>query len=296
MTRSQSRGFTLVELLVVIAIIGILVSLILPAVQAAREAARRIQCRNNLKQMGLAFHIYHDSFRVLPSGFVMPNRVMWSGLILPQIEQSPLYDSLDFSAPWNTAPNSQALTHYLAIFQCPSSDAPERSSVQGVADRVPCTYLSCATGLALRESGPGPHAGVLDADGMLFHNSGIRFADVLDGLSSTVAAGEALFRPDINGPDHTGNIQIVDHWYIGSSGIHLNEVSEALGSTAVAINSVLDQNAFVDEQELCFSSRHPGGVQLVFGDGHVSFVTQSIERRLWSAMGTRGYSEVVSAE
>ena len=100
MRRLAKAGFTLVELLVVIAIVGILVSLLLPAVQAVREAARRLQCSNNFHQMGIALHNYHDIHRTFPSGVVEPSYVMWSGSLLPFLEQSNLYQTLDFSKRW----------------------------------------------------------------------------------------------------------------------------------------------------------------------------------------------------
>src|SRR5690348_12267882 len=101
MGATRKHAFTIVELLVVISVIGILVGLLLPAVQAAREAARRVQCANNLHQMGLAVQSYHDTYRRLPAGVVFPNRVLWSGQILAQLDQTPLYSSLNFSQPFD---------------------------------------------------------------------------------------------------------------------------------------------------------------------------------------------------
>ncbi len=124
MTKSIARGFTLIELLVVIAIIAILVALLLPAVQAAREAARRIQCQNNLHQMGIALHGYHDSLRSFPSGCIWPNRTLWSGLIREHMEQAPLYDSLEFDRPWDVdnSPNELACATYLTVYRWRSTD------------------------------------------------------------------------------------------------------------------------------------------------------------------------------
>lgn len=294
MTRSGARGFTLIELLVVISIIGVLMSLLLPAVQAAREAARRIQCQNNLHQMGVALHNYHDAFGSFPSGLIWPNRTMWSGLILNELEQGPLYDTLDFGRPWDEdgSPNERACATYLPVYRCPSSTAPEHIEVQGIPERVPCTYLASASGTVARESGPPPLVGAPDSDGVFFVNSHVRVADIRDGTSSTVAVGEAMFRVDVRGPDHTGITQIVDHWYIGTPEGHTNEISEALGSTAVAINSVSLSDPFIDEKELSFSSRHRSGAQMLFADGHVSFISETIDRDTWSALGTRAGSEV----
>jgi len=292
---SRKRGFTLVELLVVISIIGILVALLLPAVQAAREAARRMQCGNNLHQMAIATQNYHDTFRVFPSGFILPNQVLWSGLLLPQLEQNTIYDSLDFSATWSSGANAAACSTLLSVFRCPSAPVAEHTSVQGIADRVPCTYLASATGLMLNESGPPPIAGGLDLDGMFFLNSRVKLRDVLDGTSSTVAIGESLFDTDVRGIDHGGTIHIVDHWYIGSPLINPSDVSESIGSTAVPVNRIFDQSAFIDERELCFSSRHPGGAQVSFADGHVSMIPATIDAAVWSALGTRARGEAAQA-
>lgn len=292
MTGSLKKGFTLVELLVVIAIIGLLVALLLPAVQAAREAARRMQCGNHLHQMAIAVQNYHDTFRAFPSGFILPNKVVWSGMLLPQLEQNTIYDTLSFNGSWSSGSNAAACSTLLSVFRCPSASVAEHTSVQGIADRVPCTYLACATGLAPRESGPPPVAGGAHMDGVFFLNSRVRLADVLDGTSSTVAIGESLFDTDVRGIDHGGTVHIVDHWYIGSPMIHAADVSESIGSTAVPVNRFFEPSAFIDEKELCFSSRHPGGAQVSFADGHVAMIHETIDAAVWSALGTRAHGEV----
>ncbi|MHC4399411.1 MAG: DUF1559 family PulG-like putative transporter [Planctomycetota bacterium] len=296
MKRSSARGFTLVELLVVITIIGMLISLMLPAVQSAREAARRVKCQNNLHQMGIALHHYHGGHRCFPSGVIRPNRIFWSGLILNELEQMPLFNTLDVGRSWSEdgSANERACATYLEVYQCPSSTvARHHEHGQGIAQRVPCTYLACTSGAVARESGPPPVAGTSDSDGIFFVNSAVRFADVYDGSSSTVAVAESLFRIDVHGPDHTGTVQVVDHWYIGTPEGFGNEISESMGSTAAAINSVLMENVFVDEKELCFSSEHPNGVQVLFADGHGSHVQETVDRDLWSALGTRKGNEVI---
>ena len=287
-------GFTLVELLVVIAIIGILIALLLPAVQAARESARRVQCTNNLHQMGLGLQLYHDAHRRFPSGVVYPNWVFWSGALLPYLEQRSLYEELDFSQGWSdpASGNGLASKTFLSVFRCPSSAAPQYSNAQGVPGRVPATYLAVGSGTDTRESGDVPdHLGLPLRDGLLYVNSQTRIADILDGSSNTVAIGEALFLPKVNGPDLDGQtIQIVDHWLIGSDGLSwwptgIREISEAVGSLGAPLNGA-ELNIPIDQKEIGFASRHPGGCLFVYGDGHVEMVLDTIERRAASQLGT----------
>lgn len=303
MGATRRTAFTIVELLVVISIIGVLAGLLLPAVQAAREAARRIQCANNLRQMGLALHQYHGTHRRFPAGVVFPNRVMWSAQLLPQLEQGPLYSTLDFSQPFDddTKPNGKACTQYLSIYRCPSSNSPEHVSVQGIDNRVPCNYLAVASGTATRDYGQvNQHVGRLNQDGFMFINSSTGMNGLLDGSSQTLAIGECLFHSDITGPDATGTNQIIDHWYIGTSDMGgagsnwIGEASEALGSTGVGMNNMDDGSIAIDEKEISFDSNHPGGVQFVFGDGHVTMLSETIDRKIYSALGTRAGGEVVS--
>src|SRR5262245_9800432 len=150
-SRIRSRGFTLVELLVVIAIIGVLVALLLPAVQAAREAARRSSCSNNLHQHGIALHNYHDIFQTYPFGW--SNRGQgWTACILPFIEQRPLYDTLEWAEAnnWDTdnTPNERACCTVIKTYRCPSAAIPEGVNNQGIPSRVPATYRGVASSTA----------------------------------------------------------------------------------------------------------------------------------------------------
>ena len=302
--RKCRYAFTLVELLVVIAIIGILIALLLPAVQAAREAARRIQCSNNLHQMAIGLQNYHSGYRKFPPGLTYPNGTMWSGHLLPFIEQSNIYQGLDFSQPWATpgSGNAVACTTFLSVYRCPSSDAPEFSNAQGIAGRVPATYLAVGSGTDQYESGGvSNHLGGTNRDGLMFGNSAIRMAHVLDGSSNTLAVGEALFRPDVVGLDLDGRVyQIVDHWYVGTDGAlsfdgRIKEISEAIGSTGVLLNGI-DQDIPIDHKEIGFSSRHAGGVLFAFADGHVQVLSNNIDRVVYSNLGSRNDGQVVELE
>ncbi|MCA9119142.1 MAG: DUF1559 domain-containing protein [Planctomycetaceae bacterium] len=197
----KRHGFTLVELLVVIAIIGILVALLLPAVQAAREAARRMQCSNNLKQWGLAAHNYHDTFRAFPmtnAQNYLPNVQGFSpqARLLPFIEQTTLQDQLDFAlpaftGPWNAlVPNPQFAASFatpLAVALCPSDPAPELNVGAGGAVYSGINYM------VSYGSGKGANYDLRwRTDGVVYENSGTRFADIIDGTSNTVFMSETV--------------------------------------------------------------------------------------------------------
>ena len=298
----RTRAFTLVELLVVIAIIAILVALLLPAVQAAREAARRVTCANNLHQMGIALHNYHDVHKRFPAGAIEPTFLLWSGSLLPFVEQANLFSTLNFSSRWESAnsPNAKACATLLGVYRCPSSSAPEHSNIQSIKGRVPCGYLSVASGTSTRESGiVADHMGLKTQDGLMYVNSTSTFAGVIDGTSNSLALGEALFSDQAIKNDLNHTLQYIDHWYIGTSGIArfngpgLLEVSEAMGSTGVLLNGFF-ADIFIDEKELGYSSYHSGGAQFVFSDAHVQFLSEGIDRQAYSAMGTIAAGEVVS--
>ena len=290
--RRLRRGFTLVELLVVIAIIGMLIALLLPAVQKAREASRRTSCGNHLKQYGAALHLYHDTYKTLPPAFIAPDRTFWTAFLLPFIEQDNLHGQLQFGEPFTTpgTPNYEACGTYLEILKCASAPLENHMDSQGITGRVPCTYLACASGLVTKEHGATPWSGARDLDGVMYHNEGVGFQDIVDGQSNTVLVGEAQVRFDVFAPDSSGLTQVVDHWAIGTrDNPWTNEASECLGSTAIPVNKVirdLDLSA-IGELELGFASWHPGGAQVVMCDGRVSMVHDTVDIAVWQAQGTR---------
>ena len=315
-SKSSRSAFTLVELLVVIAIIGILIAMLLPAVQAVREAARRIQCANNVRQLSLSMLNYESANQKFPPGVSIPSHAMWSAFILPFIEQQNLFESIDFDTGFedvspSNADNIATLSVSLPFMVCPSAGVPAKQldPLLGV-DRSPSCYLACSSGLLNRESGAFPWAG-MDAfgafeasDGVFYVNSESPMASMFDGASNTMAVGEALPDQDVTGTDFTGDAQKVDHWYIGSRELETmaavnaqmeftTDNSECLGSTACPINSLMmGDRTTIDEKELSFGSRHVSGVNIGFADGHVQFISDSIEMSVWSSVGTRYGREV----
>lgn len=303
--RTNRNGFTLVELLVVIAIIGILVGLLLPAVQAAREAARRMQCSNNLKQLGLAMHNYHDTYDSLPYGASAGWGHDWTAFILPQIEQTPLYDSIptpfNDSGAW-TGTDARSLglialaqTHVPA-FRCPSQVGPthEASDVNGLANRAINNYLACAGGNAETDNNG---AGGMDSSNGLFLASLFtssnplpprKFRDATDGLSSTVLIGESQYMLDAaQGCNICDRFLFYHMNYDSGSG---SDFSESLGSTFFKINSDQTNN---QERELSYSSYHPGGAQIALADGSARFVSETIDLATWQALGSRDFGETI---
>jgi prepilin-type N-terminal cleavage/methylation domain-containing protein len=208
MSRAR-RGFTLIELLVVIAIIAILIALLLPAVQQAREAARRSQCKNNLKQIGLALHNYHEQAGTLPPGWIgvdlatrLPdveglNGFGWGAMILPHLDQTPLYNRINFfvgvADPLNLVPRTTNLT----VYRCPSDTGPQQWTILDEADgTTPLAELPLANYVGAFGTGelhdcegqPPPFA--CRGNGVFSHLSKTRFADLTDGVSTTILTGE----------------------------------------------------------------------------------------------------------
>ncbi len=294
--RMQRAGFTLVELLVVIAIIGVLVALLLPAVQAAREAARRMSCSNNMKQIGISLHNYHDTFKVFPPPSLdappQRNRLAWTVHLLPFIEQLPLYDQFDFSRYYNQAPNYDFGLIAIPTYHCPSNKSKRASignggeAIGGVGTFTTNYYgvmgpkgTNITTNTAYPWSNAGGHGGFANS-GLFQQNISKRFAHVTDGTSNSFAIGE------ISWDDRGGRRTRYRLW---SRGHQQNNWMAPAKNIANQINS--DQTSVFND--MSFGSSHPGGCQFVMADASVQFVAQTIDFSIYQAVASVDQGEAL---
>jgi prepilin-type N-terminal cleavage/methylation domain-containing protein/prepilin-type processing-associated H-X9-DG protein len=285
----RRAAFTLVELLVVIAIIGILIALLLPAVQSAREAARRSQCINNLKQLGLAMHNYHATYKTFPPGWVyfgVDEAVYGFGsFLLPFVEQKPLFDQMQVATltlqdlknggvpPKSDKPLKDLPKIGLETFRCPSSQSAEKPGNkyrQNGNDGGTSNYPGVA-GIFLHAMDPAGTLKPYRNGGVFFGNSHVGFRDVTDGTSNTFAIGERDRRGKagywagiLHFPQSVDERGITE--VIGVVGVRLNHPDPVM-----AIPSVLS------ESQNGFTSEHPGGANFALCDGSVRFVNDQIE-------------------
>jgi len=320
MRKSLNRpGFTLIELLVVIAIIAVLIALLLPAVQAAREAARRSQCINNLKQLGLAAQNYHDTQLSFPSqigagpvspGLVAPteHRISWLVEILPHLEQPALFNAYNFTpttAAWSAPENSTVYCSKVNTFICPSYPGQSAYSPSAYGASSPSTalplapgatgvgvacYIGCAgdntlatfgNGYATNPYGDPSTAGATPtARGMFYQGTmAVNMASVSDGTSNTILCGERL--PHIS-------------WYY-----QWTDSLQSIGYTVVPFSSLASSSpatATTSDQSFGFRSVHNGGSNFAFVDGSVHFLKASISQPTFNALGTRNGGEVLNAD
>jgi len=314
----RKSGFTLVELLVVIAIIGVMVGLLLPAVQAAREAARRMSCSNNLKQIGLALHNHHDTFNALPIGVRARWGHTWQWDALPFMEQQALYDIIvkpidDSGHAGGTDARSLAIIRTaqtpVPAFICPSSPHknPEPSNVNGLASRATTNYLACAGNNAQNDDLTSATTGMEFSNGMFnavrcqgsgstakCDPAGYRLTDVKDGLSNTLMVAEAEYLLDASlGCDICDRFAFFNFNADSGEG---SDFSEQLGSTFFAPSPRSRGIVNNSEREISYDSYHSGGLNAALGDASVRFISNSIDLQIWRAIGSRKGNEVVTLE
>ena len=316
------RGFTLIELLVVIAIIAILIALLLPAVQQAREAARRSQCKNNLKQLALALHNYESTHTVFPPGG-LGYPYVWSAHahLLPYLEQSVLQNQLDYDVPPMTAfgsgfdatavaANDAAAQIRLPIFLCPSDqDVVPGSDYGGIS------YPACA-GSGVNGSASTDDGLISGADGLIFSKSKTGFRDITDGTSNTVAFGEQLLGDGQaiapTGTDYRRRVVelamgtqttpadcVVSGSVVWSGARGSKWVNGHLADTMYNhwytpnANAPDCHNGYHSAALTSARSAHEGGVHVAMTDGGVRFASENINAAIWRALATRSGNEVV---
>jgi prepilin-type N-terminal cleavage/methylation domain-containing protein len=275
----KHRGFTLIELLVVIAIIAILIALLLPAVQQAREAARRTQCKNNLKQIGIAFHNYHDTHTSLPAGYIYrhgagkPN-YGWAVAIMPFMDQKNLYDQLqpgsiplkDRYKSGASATDKALLQTSVNVYHCPSDTGRDlATSVNfGSSNHFRVAYSSYV-GCAGWSNTPGYPTHANDCGGLLWGNSYLRFADCTDGLTNTELVGEREFRS--HGATWVGAGRNDSY---GNNG-----TLRTLFRGAFQINFDYAKAGSPENVGKGQSSEHVGGLNILLGDGSSRFLSEN---------------------
>lgn len=273
----RRSGFTLIELLVVIAIIAILIALLVPAVQKVREAAARTQCRNNLKQIGIALHSYHDRHKRFPAGYV--SNVSggvdtgpgwgWAAYILEDLEQGPLKRQIAFNLDVGHASNATPRVQMLPILVCPSDESPGSFVPPGGAVTLAHANYVAAFGSNELEDNPGA------GNGVFFRNSKVTIQGITDGTSNTILVGER-------------STNLMKCTWTGS----LTGADEAPALVlGVADHPPNDPVAHAED----FWSRHVQGVNFLFGDGSVRNIGNTIPIALYQALATRQGGEAASA-
>jgi prepilin-type N-terminal cleavage/methylation domain-containing protein/prepilin-type processing-associated H-X9-DG protein len=327
---ARSHGFTLVELLVVIAIIATLIGLLLPAVQSARESARRVQCQNNLRQQSLALHNFESGKGRFPPGFGI-YREFWTAHILPGLEEQALYDTLEWIDPgtndWSNFnhPNRRACQAVISAYRCPSADIPLGKDSQGITGRVPISYRGVAGAMISCDDASNMVAGykmptysplegtdddrpgdpddskrwVQSSDGILYGGSRTKLRHITDGTSKTLIVGETY-----TDTDYIKDNQSMDYWAIfgpqlgaakswAPGYVRGSEHSEGVGSAVVPINSRLNPLMHGTLMEMSFGSYHPGGAHFARADGSVGWIAESIDLATYRGLATRAKGEAV---
>ncbi len=315
MRDANADGFTLIELLVVIAIISVLIGLLLPAVQAAREAARRSQCVNNLKQIGIALHNYQGAIGSFPPGYSshwkrdggdegtaeddIGHGWGWASMILPYVEQPAVFNAINFGLTMTFPDNLTAQTIRFNSYLCPSDSIKQLIPVRNEENTE--TVYTVGSGnyvgmFGTGEVGEAPGRG----NGMFFRNSRLGFGDITDGTSQTFFVGERSH--NLSYVTWTG--RAIGGWlfttasFEGGTNKFDPEPEESftmiLGPVGTEDGSRTPNHPRAHVED--YWSRHPGGVNFLFGDGSVHFIKDSINASVYQSLATRAGGEVVGAD
>ena len=277
MTPAQRHrsGFTLIELLVVIAIIAILIAMLLPAVQQARDAARRSQCRNHLKQWGLALQNYHDQHKVFPIGNVATRMWGFQAMILPQLDQVPVHRLCNFNHPGDcfsyngsVPSDKQPAAKQMSVSNCPNDPLTGQiGNFPGIGGYAPGNYLGV---MGLTST---------DRKGVLYSNSNTSMADIRDGTSQTLMMGERGIPNDL----YWG-------WLICGAGFDATGYGDNLMTTTIGLSRGVPDGAHNGH----FWTYHTGGGHFLMADGSVRFISLNINLSLFQALSTKAGKEVVT--
>ena len=308
----KRKAFTLVELLVVVAILGVLLSLLLPAVQVAREAGRRASCQNNLRQLGLALHSFHGVYRVLPasgwttagSGNPQGKFVGWRSLALPYLEEASLQQAYNFNLNWWEGGNVAVGLVSIDTFRCPS--VPERKEVLSAVAKPPRPAITFPRSLAPTDYeaimgvqssvDPVRYATQATNRSAMYRNSRVKMTQILDGTAKTILIVECAARPLVYRGRHVQSNLANDQGqgWIDSEGPFSVDGSnedgslqgQGLATTPWAMNATNENEPY---------SFHAAGSNTLFADGHVSFLAETIPLEVFAAFCTRAGGETVSA-
>ncbi|MFV0444627.1 MAG: DUF1559 domain-containing protein [Planctomycetaceae bacterium] len=288
--RQRRLGFTLIELLVVIAIIAILVSLLLPAVQQVREAARKAQCQDHLHNIGIGLHNYHDTNNTFPKGELNGTYSLTSAFVplLAYIEQNTLYKQYDFNKSSTHADNQAVVSQEIDLYLCPTAVIRRAVPISGcdTNNRAPGTYaVSSGSGDPYGTSvGGNPNNGI-------FTNGGsprVRMADIVDGTSNTFLAGESAWNFQdylfSSGPCAGQTRYGFTYWSSPYPLATLFSTRDGFNHKSMSGNS---------RRLATFRGDHPGGVMMLMGDDQVRFVSENVDQNLLDALATRNGGEVV---
>jgi prepilin-type N-terminal cleavage/methylation domain-containing protein len=295
--RARADGFTLVELLVVIAIIGVLIALLLPAIQSAREAARRTACSNNTKQVGLAIASYQLAKGVFPasnsselpasastSDWQFFRNHSWASVILPYAEEKSLHQLIDFSKSSLNKANASAASTIVRMYRCPSYAGPDFTTDAHYANFYPGNRFAIGNYVSFAASDVDHLFGVAKPEGVIFPLSAIRPRDVTDGLSKTILIAES----------REEKLRV---WIDGIIAANTALRFSSNGDPDVASQISLNANPYYDYEGIVSlygpSSMHPGGALHLAGDGSVHFVRDTVSAAIYVALCTRAGGETI---